>query len=46
MNALIMDDIYIRFGTELYKQIVSILMGTTCAPLVADLFYIATKDIS
>ena len=33
-----MDNIYIRFGTKLYRQIVGILMGTNCAPLVADLF--------
>ena len=33
-----MDDIYIRFCTKLYKQIVGIPMGTNCAPLVADLF--------
>ena len=33
-----MDNIYIRFGTKLYKQIVGIPMGTNCAPLVADLF--------
>ena len=32
-----MDNIYIRFGTKLYRQIVSIPMGTNCAPLVADL---------
>ena len=31
-------DIYIRFGTKLYRQIVGIPMGTNCAPLVADLF--------
>ena len=31
-------NIYIRFGTELYRQIVGIPMGTNCAPLVADLF--------
>ena len=30
--------IYIRFGSKLYRQIVGILMGTNCAPLVADLF--------
>ena len=34
----LLDNIYIRFGTKLYRQIVSILMGTNCAPLVADLF--------
>ena len=33
-----MDNIYIRFGTKLCRQIVGILMGTNCAPLVADLF--------
>ena len=32
-----MDNIYIRFGTKLYRQIVGIPMGTNCAPLVADL---------
>ena len=32
------DNIYIRFGTKLYRQIVCISMGTNCAPLVADLF--------
>ena len=31
-------NIYIRFGTKLYRQIVVIPMGTNCAPLVADLF--------
>ena len=33
-----MDNIYIRFGTKLCRQIVGIPMGTNCAPLVADLF--------
>ena len=33
-----MDNIYIRFGTKLYRQSVGIPMGSTCAPLVADLF--------
>ena len=34
------DNIYIRFGSKLYRQIVGITMGTNCAlpPLVADLF--------
>ena len=34
----LLDNIYIRFGTKLYRQIVGILMGTNCAPFVADLF--------
>ena len=33
-----MDNIYVRFGTKLYRQIVCIPMGTNCAPLVADWF--------
>ena len=32
----LLDNIYIRFGTKLYRQIVGISMGTNCAPLVAD----------
>ena len=32
------DNIYIRFGTKLYIQIVGIPMGTNCASLVADLY--------
>ena len=36
--TFLLDNIYIRFGSKLYRQIVGIPMGTTCAPLVADLF--------
>ena len=32
------DNIFIRFGSKLYRQNVGIPMGTNCAPLVADLF--------
>ena len=34
----LLDNIYIRFGTKLYRHFVGIRMGTNCAPLVADLF--------
>ena len=34
----LLDNIFKRFGSKLYRQIVGILMGTKCAPLVADLF--------
>ena len=39
-DALIylLDNIFIRFGTKLYRQTTGIPMGTNCAPLVADLF--------
>ena len=36
--SFLLDNIYIRFGTKLYRQIVGIPMGTNCAPLVATLF--------
>ena len=34
----LLDNIYIRFGSKLYRQIVGIPMGTKCAPLFADFF--------
>ena len=36
--TVLLDNIYIRFGSKLYGQIVGIHMGTNCASLVADLF--------
>ena len=33
----LLDNIFIRFGSKLYRQIVGIPMGTNCAPLVEDL---------
>ena len=32
------DNIFIRFGTKSYRQIIDIPMGTDCANLIADLF--------
>ena len=34
----LLDNIFITFGTKLYRQIVGIPIGTNCAPLIADLF--------
>ena len=34
----LLDNIYVRFGNELYRQIVGIAIGTNCALLIADLF--------
>ena len=34
----LLDNIYIRFGSKLYRQNVGIPMGTNYVPLVADLF--------
>ena len=36
--TFLLDNIFIRFGTKLYRQVVGIPLGTNCAPLVADLF--------
>ena len=49
--SFLLGNIYIRFGTKLYRQIVGIPMGTNCAPLVADLFFFCCerdfmKDLS
>ena len=42
----LLDNIYNRFGTKIYTQIVGIPMGTNCAPLVADLFLFCYDKIS
>ena len=36
--TFLLDNIFIRFGTKLYRQVVGIPMGTNCAPLVAEFF--------
>ena len=36
--TFLLDNIYIRFGSKLFRQNVGIPMGTNCVPLVADLF--------
>ena len=36
--TFLLDNIYTRFRSELYRQIVGFSMGTNCAPLVANLF--------
>ena len=36
--TFLLDNIFIQFGTNLYRQAVGIPMGTNCAPLGADLF--------
>ena len=39
----LLDNIYIRFGSKLYRQIVGIPMDTNCAPLAAHLFLICNE---
>ena len=38
MIEFLVDNIYVRFGRQLFRQMAGIPMGTTCAPLLADLF--------
>ena len=35
---VLVDNIYVRFGGQLFQQTVGIPMGTNCVPLLADLF--------
>ena len=37
-NIFMIYNVFIRFGSKLYRQIVGFPMGTNCASLVADLF--------
>ena len=41
--SFLLDNIYIRFGTKLYRQIDGIPMGTNYAPLGADLFLFCSE---
>ena len=38
MLTFLLDTIFIRSGTKLYRQVVGSPIGTYCAPLVADVF--------
>ena len=38
MVGFLVDNIYVRFVGQLFRQMVGIPMGTNCAPLLADLF--------
>ena len=38
MTEFLVDNIYVRFGGQLFRQMVGIPMGTNCAPLLADEF--------
>ena len=36
--SILVDNIYVRFGGQLFQQMVGIPMGRNCAPLLVDLF--------
>ena len=38
MVEFLIDNIFVQFGGCLFLQLIGILMGTNCAPLLADLF--------
>ena len=38
MIEFLVDNIYVRFGGQLFREMVGIPMGTNCVPLLADLF--------
>ena len=42
----LLDNIYIRFGSKLYRQNVAIPMGTNCAPLLLICFCSAMRGTS
>ena len=43
--SYLLDNIYIKFGNKLYRQMAGTPMGTHCAPLVTDLFlYFYERD--
>ena len=35
----LIDNIYVRFGSSVFRQVIGIPMGTNSAPLLADLFF-------
>ena len=40
-----LDNIFIRFTFNLYRQIVGVSLGTNCAHLIADLFCFVMRDL-
>ena len=41
--TFLMEYIYVQFDGMVYQQIVGIPMGTNCAPLISDLFFIVMR---
>ena len=44
MIEFLVDNIYVRFGEQLFRQMVGIPTGTSCALLLADLFLYSYKN--
>ena len=39
MIEFLIDNIFVQFGGCLFRQVILILMGMNCAPLLADIFF-------
>ena len=46
MTEFLVDNIYVRFGGQLFRQMVGIPIGTNCAPLLVDLFLYSYENES
>ena len=44
MIEFLVDNIYVRFGGQLFRQMVGIPMGTNCVPLLANLFFCSYEN--
>ena len=43
MHEFLIDNKFVIFGGRVFQQTVGIPMGTNCAPLLADLFFIRMR---
>ena len=41
---ILLDNIFIRLGSTIYRQVAGITMGKKCSPLLADLFLYCYKS--
>ena len=44
MIEFLIDNIFVQFGGCLYRQVIGILTGTNCPPLIADLFLYSNEN--
>ena len=45
MLEFLIENIFVMFGGRVFQQTVGIPMGTNCAPLLADLFFLFVGGI-
>ena len=44
MLEYLIDNIFVEFGGRIFQQTIGIPMGTSCAPLLADLFLYSYEE--